>query len=104
MSGPNDCVSITELADALGIPASALTSAVERNRKALKKPYYSISELAKRWNCSRATVYHILRESELRLLNLSRKDKKKGKWNVPASVVEHVEKARMESMPEEIAV
>ena len=61
---------------------------------------YSIPELAKRWNCSRATVYNILRESESRLLNLSRKDRGKGKWNVPASIVEGIEQSRMEVLPE----
>jgi predicted DNA-binding protein YlxM (UPF0122 family) len=89
------------LADALGLPTSALVSAIERNRQAFKKPFYSIPDLAKRWNCSRATVYNILRESEFKLLNLSRKDKKKGKWNVPASVVERLEQKRMEHMEPE---
>jgi hypothetical protein len=91
-----DCVSITELADALSLPASALISALERSQRVIKKPFYSIPDLAKRWNCSRATVYNILSESEFKLLNLSRKGKTKGKWNIPAAVVEHIEQARME--------
>src|SRR5258706_16182525 len=92
----SDCISISELADVFGLPASALASAVERNRRAIKKPFYSIPELAKRWNCSRATVYNVLRESEFKLLSLSREGKEKGKWNVPASAVEHIEQSRME--------
>jgi hypothetical protein len=92
----SDCISISELADAFGLPATALASAVERNRRSIKKPFYSIPDLATRWNCSRATVYNILGESEFKLLNLSRQGKKKGKWNVPASVVEHIEQSRME--------
>ena len=99
----SDCISISELADVFGLPATALVSAVERNRRVIKKPFYSIPELAKRWNCSRATVYNILRESESKLLNLTRKDKKKGHWNVPASVVERIELARMDSLSEHIA-
>jgi predicted DNA-binding protein YlxM (UPF0122 family) len=98
-----DCVSLKELAEALNVPVSALTVAVEKNRKTIKKPYYSIPELAVRWNCSRATVYNILKESELKMLNLSRENRKKGKWNVPALVVEHIERARMEKLPENIA-
>lgn len=98
-----DCVSISELADVFGLPASALVSAVERNRQALKKPFYSIPDLAKRWNCSRATVYNVLRESELKALNVAQKNTKKGKWNVPAAVVERIEQSRMEPMPESVA-
>jgi hypothetical protein len=93
---PSDCVPISDLADALNLPPSALIAAVEKNRLAVKKPFYSIPDLAKRWNCSRATVYNTLRGSEFKLLNLSRKGRTKGKWNIPAAVVEHIEQARME--------
>jgi hypothetical protein len=48
-------------------------------------------------------VYNVLRESEMKVLNLARKEKDKGKRNVPASVVEHIEKSRMKSIPESIA-
>jgi predicted DNA-binding protein YlxM (UPF0122 family) len=98
--GPLDKLSITELANILGFPVSALVEAVNRNRQAVKKPFYSIPELAQRWNCSRASVYNILRESESKLLNLSRKDRNKGKWNVPAAIVERIEQSRMEILPE----
>jgi hypothetical protein len=98
-----DCVSISELADALSLPAPALISAIERNKRAIKKPFYSIPDLAKRWNCSRASVYNILRESEFKLLNLTREGKKKGHWNVPASVVERIEQSRAESLSDKIA-
>ena len=95
-----DCVSVSELADIFGFPISALVEAINRNRQAVKKPFYSIPELAKRWNCSRATVYNVLRESELKALNVAQKSAKKGKWNVPASVVEHIEHSRMENIPQ----
>lgn len=97
---PSDKLSIAELADIFGFPVPALVEAINRNRQAIKKPLYSIPELAKRWNCSRATVYNILRESESKLLNLSRQDRGKGKWNVPAAVVERIEQSRMEALPE----
>jgi predicted DNA-binding protein YlxM (UPF0122 family) len=61
----SDALSLQELADLFGFPVSALIEAVNRNRQTVNKPFYSIPELAKRWNCSRATVYNILRESEL---------------------------------------
>ncbi len=100
---PSDNLSIAELADIFGFPVSALVEAINRNRQAVKKPFYSIPELAKRWNCSRATVYNVLRESELKALNVAQKSAKKGKWNVPASVVEHIEQSRMEAIPESAA-
>jgi len=100
---PSDKLSIAELADIFGFPVSALIDAINRNRRSFNKPFYSIPDLAARWNCSRATVYNILKESEFKLLDLSRKDKKKGKWNIPASVVEHIEQARMRRLPDSIA-
>ena len=96
---PTDCVAISELADALNVPPSAVISAIEKNRSSIRKAFYSIPDLAKRWNCSRGTVYNVLRETEFKLLNLSRKGKDKGKWLIPAAVVEHIEKTRMELLP-----
>jgi hypothetical protein len=95
-----DRFSVSDWADLFGFPVAALIAAIERNRQAIRKPFYSVPDLAKRWNCSRATVYNILRETELKLFNLSREGKKKGKWNVSASVVEHIEQARMQALPD----
>ena len=100
---PSDKLSSAELADIFGFPVPALVEAINRNQRAVKKPFYSIPDLAKRWNCSRATVYNVLRESELKALNVAQKSAKKGKWNVPASVVEHIEQSRMEVIPESVA-
>ena len=74
---------------------------IYRNRRAIKKEFYSIAEIASRWGCSRSTVYNVLRESEFKILNTaSKRADKRDKWCVPASVVEHVEKSRIESLPE----
>jgi DNA-binding GntR family transcriptional regulator len=100
---PSDKLSISELADIFGFPVAAFVEAINRNRQAVKKPFYSIPELAKRWNCSRATVYNVLRESELKALNVAKRSAKKGKWNVPADVVEHIELSRIEAIPESAA-
>ena len=99
----SDKPSVSELADIFGFPVSALVEAINRNQGVVKKPFYSIPELAKRWNCSQATVYNVLRESELKALNVAQKSAKKGKWNVPASVVEDLEQSRMENIPESAA-
>jgi predicted DNA-binding protein YlxM (UPF0122 family) len=100
---PSDKLSIAELADIFGFPVSALIEAINRNRRSVNKPFYSIPDLAARWNCSRATVYNVLRESESKLFNMSRKGRGKGKWNVPAAVVERIEQSRMEPIPESVA-
>ena len=94
---------MAELPEIFGFPLTAIIAAIEKHRAAVTKPYYSIPDLAKRWNCSRATVYNVLRETEFKLLDLSRQGKDRGKWNVPAAVVERIEQSRMERLPESVA-
>ena len=94
----SDRLSILEFAEIFGFTPAELISAIERNRLAVKKPFYSIQDLAARWRCSRGTVYNVLRDSESKLLDLS--DGKKGKRLIPAAVVEHIEQARMKPLPE----
>ena len=96
-----DSLSIAEFANLFGFLPSAVITAIERNRRAIKKLFYKISELAKRWDCSRATVYNILRESEFKSLNMaSEGSKERNCWRIPASVVERIEQSRMERLPE----
>jgi hypothetical protein len=90
-----DSLKIFEFADLFGFPASAVLTAIERQRRTINKPYYSIPDLKWRWNCSRATVYAVLRESEYKILDLARPGKKKGPKGIPAHVVEQIEKDRM---------
>ena len=94
----SDRLSIFEFADLFGFTPSALIEAIQRNRLSLKKPYYTIQDLADRWNCSRASVYVILRESEFKLFDMSRGGRNKGKRNVPAAVVEKIEHSRMRAL------
>jgi hypothetical protein len=93
-----DSLTIAEYATLFGFTPAALIDAIYRNRRAIKKEFYSIADIAERWGVSRATVYNVLRESELRVLNIASKSAaKRDKWCVPASVVEHIENRRMES-------
>jgi hypothetical protein len=90
-----------EFADMLGFPVAALNAIVVKNRTAIKKPYYNISQLAERWNVSRAQVYNILREAEFKVLNAaSKSSEQRQSWRIPASVVEKIEQSRMEHLPE----
>ena len=112
---PQDSLSILEFAELFGFTPAELITAIERNRHACKRPFYSIQDLAARWRCSRATVYNVLREAEFKLLDLSllkregkedtatespREQADKGKRLVPWSVVEQIEKKRMRSLVE----
>ena len=92
---------IAEFADMLGFPVAALNAIIAKNRSAIKKPFYTISQLADRWGCSRAQVYNILREAEYKILNAASKGSEKRKsWRIPASMVEKIEQSRMERLPE----
>ena len=92
---------VGEFAEILGFPVSALSAIIEKNRAAIKKPFYNISQLAERWSISRAQVYNILRESEFKVLNTASKGSaERQTWRIPASVVEKMEQSRMERLPE----
>jgi predicted DNA-binding protein YlxM (UPF0122 family) len=93
-----DSLTISEFADLFGFPASAIVEAVERNRQAIRKPYYSIPDLAARWCMSRASVYKILREHEARIVDFSGNTKAKGKKIIYADVVDRIEKQRTRLM------
>jgi predicted DNA-binding protein YlxM (UPF0122 family) len=98
---PADKFSVAELAELFGFPVSALVEAINRNSQSLRKPFYSISDIAARWDCSRATVLNVLRESELKLFSASSQCAiKRNSWRIPALVVKHVEDQRMKALSE----
>jgi len=94
----SDTLKISEFADLFGFSSSAILEAIQRNRAALKKPFYTIPDLASRWNCSRASVYNTLRESESKLLDMTRSGRSRGKVNVPVAVVDRIEQSRMRAL------
>lgn len=55
-------------------------------------PYFSISDLAERWRCSRGTVYNAIRGE--RVLDFAASGHK-GKKLVPAEVVRRIEQRKM---------
>jgi len=92
---------LAEFADLLGFPVAALNAIVVKNRTAVKKPYYKISQLAERWNVSRAQVYNILRQAEFKVFNVaSKSSEERQSWRIPASVVEKIEQSRIGRLPE----
>jgi hypothetical protein len=97
----SDRFTVAEFADMLGFPVAAIVSIIEKNRIAIKKPFYNINEVVKRWDCSRAQVYVTLRESEFKVFNIaSGENKERNRWRIPASVVERIEQSRMNRLPE----
>ena len=56
-------------------------------------PYYSISDLAERWRCSRGTVYNVIRGE--RVLDFAEAGHR-GKKLVPAEVVRRIEQRKMQ--------
>ena len=94
----SDRLTIAEFADIFGFPALALLIALERNRSAIKKPFYSIPDLAARWCMSRAGVYNVLREHEARIVDFSGSGKGRGKKVVYADVIDRIEKQRTKLM------
>jgi hypothetical protein len=92
---------IAEFVDMLGFPVAALHAIIGKNRAAIRKPFYNITQLAERWGVSRAQVYNILRESEFKVLNTASKDsKERQNWRISASVVEKIEQSRVTQVPE----
>jgi len=96
-----DSLRISEFADLFGFPASAVLTAIERQRRQVNKPYYSIPQLAERWACSRSTVYEVLYEAEYEVLDLRRRAKQKGPKRIPGHVVEKIEKSRLRPLEAE---
>ena len=96
-----DRFTVAEFAEMLGLPVEALKVIIAKNRTANRRSFYNISQLAERWNISRAQVYNVLREADFKVLNIASKtSEERQSWRIPASVVEKVEQSRMEHLPE----
>ena len=93
VSPADTAIVIDALAEAMNLPASALVAALEKSKQ--KKAYYSMVEAADRWRCSRASVYRLLEETELPVLNIPSGTGTKRRSSIPASVMEHIEKSRL---------
>src|ERR1700731_2874373 len=76
--------SLLEIAALFGLPESAVRDRLAR--RSAGEDYFSIADLAKRWRCSRGTVYNRLRSAGARVLDFATPGKR-GKKVVAASVV-----------------
>jgi len=89
-----DSLSISEFASLFGFPEEAVRAAVatQRQRQAGSQVYFTIPQLAERWNCSRAQVYALLTAFAAKTVNIGQ-GKKRAKHLVPAETVTKMEKA-----------
>ena len=90
-----DTLTISQIATLFGIPASLVRNRIAKGNAG--QEFFSISELATRWRCSRGTVYNRLRSSEAKVLDFASPGKK-GKKAVPAAVVHQIESRKLKRL------
>ena len=56
--------------------------------------FYTISQLADRWSCSRGTVYNVLRSTGTKVVDFTAKGRK-GHKLVPVPAVEEIERRKL---------
>jgi len=71
---------------------------IERHSEDTRQEFFSIGELARRWRCSRGTVYNRLRLSGVKVLDFGVAGRKSKKL-VPAAVVLHMEAKYTKALP-----
>jgi hypothetical protein len=87
-------LTIDEIAALFGIPVTAVRERLAR--RAVPQEYFSIPELAKRWRCSRGTMYNRLRAHGGKVLDFvpnGKRGKSRGCFNCVA-VRELISKVR----------
>jgi hypothetical protein len=96
---PTDLIPITEFAKLFGFEPDAIVHAIETQKYRVEKfqAFYTLPQLKERWHVSRAQVYSILREAQVRVLDVGR-GKTRSKTLVSAETVERIEKSRMGKM------
>jgi hypothetical protein len=81
-------LTVDEIAALFGIPVTAVRERLAR--RTIPQEYFSIPDLAKRWRCSRGTVYNRLRAHGAKVLDFA-PNGKRGKKVVAASTVLQLE-------------
>jgi hypothetical protein len=95
-------ISLGELSSLFGLPAEALAAALETQRQRLadRQDFYTVPQLAAKWQLSPAQVRNILKDyffknKTARVLNMGNGGKRR-KPLVPAETVARIEKSREE--------
>jgi hypothetical protein len=83
-----NALTVDEIASLFGLPVNTVRERLAR--RTLPQEYFSIPDLAKRWRCSRGTVYNRLRAHGAKVLDFA-PNGKRGKKVVAASTVLQLE-------------
>jgi len=89
----HDKLTVAEFASLFRLDPQTIEAAIEKQRMGTPKTFFTIPELAKRWGCSRGSVYNYLRDAAASIIDFASKGKK-GKKLVPLEVVERIERQR----------
>jgi predicted DNA-binding transcriptional regulator AlpA len=89
-------VCASDVAALFGFSESTLLQMLE-GRNAPRQEFYSISEVAHRWRCSRGTVYNRLLQVGAKVLDFAPKGKK-GRKAVPAYVLLQIENRQIKRL------
>ena len=81
---------ISEVASLFGLSEDAVLELVNRRHAPVRQDFFSVGELARRWRCSRGSVYNRLRAAGAKVLDFAPPGKR-GKKAVPASTVLQIE-------------
>jgi hypothetical protein len=80
------------------LPLGNQETAIRRNSQDnVGQPFFSFAELAKRWRCSRGTVYNRLRAVGAEVLDFAPPNKK-GRKVIALNVVLQIEQRRMKRL------
>jgi hypothetical protein len=83
-------ISVAEAASLFGYSEDVVLKMLDRHGEPLRQEFFSIGELARRWRCSRGTVYNRLRLADVKVLDFAVAGRKSKKL-VAATVVLHLE-------------
>jgi hypothetical protein len=91
-------ISVSEVASLFGYSEDVVLQMIERHGEPARQEFFSIRELARRWRCSRGTVYNRLRLSGVKVLDFGVAGRKSKKL-VPAAVVLRMEAKYTKALP-----
>jgi hypothetical protein len=99
MLAPTDSLTIQDFATLFGFEPDAVARAIEaqKYRTEKKQAFYTIPQLTDRWHCSRAQVYAVLREANVKVVDIGQ-GAERAKTLVPVETVERIEKTRLGKM------
>ena len=91
-------VSVSEVASLFGYSEDDVLQMINRRSQPLGQEFFSIGEIARRWRCSRGTVYNRLRFAKVKVLDFG-VNGRRSKKVVPSAVVLQLEIKNSKALP-----